>query len=846
MTDRLRTKIFCPLALPALFFAAGIVSGRYGPVLTDRQVYLTLTLAFVAAAYLLTRRSKSFLQTLGPALVFLVIGNAHIAAIPPPPLDEPLAILAAANQDAVFSGILRTAPSFNGSKGKFIVDADQLRGDDGATIPIQTRILLKTPFPPAANLAPGARILLRATLAVPSQPGTPGSFDYRRYLADRRIALTGFIRSPVHLSPLRTAPASARRLLLAGHLPQYLRYKTNLFIDGTELPQKLKALYKAIITGQRDSVPLTVLNNFKRSGAIHLLAISGMHLGLLALLTGMALNHTLRQSSWLLLRWPVWKIAAALTLPIMGGYALISGLQPPVVRAFIMAAMFIIAMVFDRQRSLLNGMALAALLILFYDPAALFSVSFQLSFVAVTAIILFNNRFPELFRPEAAPPSFTARLLLWLRSGLAISLVAIFATAPVTLYSFHQLSLMGPLTTILTAPLICFWALPLGLTALLFSPWLPKVAAAVLGLGSAGLSGSDLITATLAAIPGSFQTLPPPSLFAIATYYLLAGYLLLCKSSRPLQAGVAVAMVLILNIPVGSFSPGRNDRQTRITFLDVGQGSATLLELPGNNNILVDGGGSSAPGFDPGEQIIGPFLWRQAIRRLNTLVISHNHQDHYNGLEFIIRNFRPAAVWINGAPEESAGYQNILRAAAEIGARVRVPDKGTVLATFGAAELTCISGLHQRPDPDLPANSRSLVLRLAVGDRKIILPGDILADDGRRLIAQGVDLQSDVLLAPHHGSSNSAGYELVRQGRPAWLIVSASPFKSEYFPNPAFAQWCRQRQTGIINTATSGAVTFTVAESGKLSWQAISGKAAKKGPAGGSRGPVVPTPIIFR
>jgi competence protein ComEC len=292
-------------------------------------------------------------------------------------------------------------------------------------------------------------------------------------------------------------------------------------------------------------------------------------------------------------------------------------------------------------------------------------------------------------------------------------------------------------------------------------------------------------------------------------------------------------MTLALYLPVSSFSRGVNHDQSRITFLDVGQGNATLLELPGNNNILVDGGGSSSPGFDPGEQIIAPFLWHQAIRRLKTVVISHNHQDHYNGLEFIIRNFRPAEVWINGAVEESREYLDMLRAAEEVGAVVRVPDMGTVLAAAGAAKLTCISDLHQRLDPDLPVNSRSLVLRLAVGERKIILPGDIMADDGRRLIAQGIDLRSDVLLAPHHGSQYSAGYDLVREGSPAWLVVSASPFKAEYFPNPAFAQWCRQRQTSVINTAITGAVTFTIEASGKLSRQAISGKGAKEGRAGG-------------
>jgi competence protein ComEC len=300
------------------------------------------------------------------------------------------------------------------------------------------------------------------------------------------------------------------------------------------------------------------------------------------------------------------------------------------------------------------------------------------------------------------------------------------------------------------------------------------------------------------------------------------------RSSRSVKAAATITMLLILCLPTTSFSLRDNNNQTRITFLDVGQGSSTLLELPGGINILVDGGGSASPRFNPGEQIIGPFLWQQSIRRLNALIISHGHQDHYNGLEFIIRNFRPAEVWINGAEEQSGEYLNILKIAEETGAKIMVPDKDTVIASGGATKLTSISNLHLRQDHDLPTNSRSLVIKLAIADKIIILPGDIMADDGQNLIDQGVELQCDVLLAPHHGSRYSAGYQLMKAGAPNWLIVSASTFKSENYPDPEFADWCRQQGTTILNTATSGAVTFAVEKDGRLSWQKISGKAVEK------------------
>lgn len=804
------------MAIPALFFAIGIASGRYGPTLTALHVYAVLVIAFILNIHLLKNRPHSFLKPLSIALVFFVIGNVNVTRIKPPQLNNQLKIITSTGQDVVLTGILRTAPSFNGDKGKFIVDVDSLKADAETTISIHNRILLKTTFPPPTNLAPGDRILARASLSIPSAPGTPGSFNYRQYLADRHIHITGFIRSPAYLSSLGAAPPPDSLMDPKTHLPEYLRYKTNLFIDSTNLSLKIKALYKAIITGQRDSIPLEIMNNFKRSGAIHLLAISGMHMALLALLSGLMINYLLRKSTWLLLRWPAWKIATILTLMIMGCYATISGLQPPVVRAFIMASTLIVAIILDRPKSLLNAMALAALLILFYEPTALFSVSFQLSFVAVSGIILFSDQFSELFRFNQSQQTPFSRFKLWLGTGITISVVALLATAPITLYHFRQVSLIGPLTTILTAPLICFWALPWGLIASLLSPWLPNAATAMLNIGSAGLSGADLITSTLAAIPFSFHILPPPAIINIAVYYLIAAYLLFFKSRLMIKVAATITMIIIMSIPTNSFSRSKNNDHTRITFIDVGQGNSTLLELPNNKNILVDGGGSSSPRFNPGEQIIGPFLWHQSIRHLDALVISHPHQDHYNGLEFIIRNFKPAEVWINGTERKSEGYRDILRAAAETGAKIRIPGKGTVIATSGAAQLTSISNLHLRNDPNLSLNSRSLVIRLEVNGKKIILPGDIMADDGQSLVDQDIDLQSDILLAPHHGSKYSAGYHLMKENTPKWLIVSASPFKSEHFPDPDFAEWSQKRGTNILNTAQNGAITFTINENGKI------------------------------
>ncbi|MFO7604758.1 MAG: MBL fold metallo-hydrolase, partial [Desulfurivibrionaceae bacterium] len=313
----------------------------------------------------------------------------------------------------------------------------------------------------------------------------------------------------------------------------------------------------------------------------------------------------------------------------------------------------------------------------------------------------------------------------------------------------------------------------------------------------------------------------------VIAYWMGDGPNLGALSRDWLRIGLAMAMISTIALPNHIFSRPNDETLTIISFLDVGQGSATLLELPTGVKVLVDGGGSSSPSFDPGAQLIAPFLWHRSIDRLDSLVISHQHLDHYNGLEFIINNFRPREIWVNGE-SGAAEYLALLKRAEESGSAIRVPEHGSIIATGGKARLTTIGNLHLRKDEELSINNRSLVVKLESGGRKIILAGDAMGSDGQRLVDQGMNLSSDVLLAPHHGSRYSAGYQLVRAGSPDWLIVSASPFQSDKYPDPEFAEWCRQRGTKVLDTARFGTQTFTIDGNGKLNWQAVSEKGRER------------------
>jgi competence protein ComEC len=776
-------------------FLLGIIAGKLHPLLAEPAAGIALLLITAPALLLRSKRAALFLSL----PLFFTAGHLHVRhQLNAPQAAGQLAALIHEQTQVTLVGTLAgmvetgLAQTEQGEEviSRFVLNAEEVRLDQRWQ-PVRGKVRLSLPGR-ADDLRPGATLMLSAKIGPPHRFKTPGAFDYPGYLAAEGIYLSGWISGPQDVLPVIDQTKSGWQRLR--FFPERIRQQISLFLRR-QLRPELAGVYEALLIGSRAGVAPELLEQFKATGTMHILAISGLHVGLLALMTAMLLRWLLGRSRWLLLHSHVPSLALLGALPLLMFYALIAGMNTPVLRAAVMAAILLAAVLLRRQHNLPHLLAAAALLVSASNPLALFTASFQLSFSAVAALILF---LPKILPSEVAsgePPKPHIRLGRSLRSALLVSIAATLGTLPFMLVHFHRLSLVGPLMNLLIEPLLCFWALPWGLAAIPCMFIAPPLAVMLLKTGGLGLIAGQWCVAQGAALPWASVWTISPNMAEIAVYFLL----LLLWTLHCRKTALLGAALLVLHFTQGLWLPEKAGR-SQVTILDIGQGSSSVLHLPDGKRILVDGGSTAA---NIGEQVIGPHLWSQRVWRLDQAVISHPHSDHFSGMDFILRHFRPKALWINGDAHREGNYEQILALAAAQGIRVLIPENGERLAQGKDFVLTVLRGASPGGD----VNDASLALHYRHGQKAFLLPGDIGKRSEAVLLEQGAELRADVLLAAHHGSSTSSSKDFIHAVRPSLIVVSAGTgYRQEYFPAAANLALWQEKKIPVWITRDQGAV----------------------------------------
>jgi competence protein ComEC len=533
----------------------------------------------------------------------------------------------------------------------------------------------------------------------------PGTYDYAAHLARQGIYVIGTARAE-SVTPLDDPGA-----------PWPVRIKReSVAAIGRALPPVSAALLAGLLLGDRTELPRDVDDAFRRAGVYHILAVSGFNVGILA------------ASVWVLcrlLRIPH-RVSAAIAIVVVIGFALVVGPEPSVLRAVVMAVLVLVATLLDRDASVTNSLALAAMAILAVRPGDLLEPGFQLSFAATFGIVI-------------AP--LPRGIIL---GALGASAAAQLAVLPIALSHFNQLSTIGVIANLGVVPLAAV-ATILGLAAVCLSFLNDALAAVAFDAVWPVLLALRGIVALAARMPGAVVYLPAPGWIAVTCYVASLALLLLWWRSRRRRALLVGASLLAGAVASAAWPLMRPaDGRLRVTMLDVGQGDAIVVEMPDGRTLLVDTGSGGPMRLDAGERVIAPFLWNKGILSLGAMALTHDDSDHAGGAASLRRLFSIGEEWTAATLPQ-------------------VPRR------YGRVEMTPL------PPASVTTgrrNDAALVLRIQLGLAGFLLTSDIGATRERELIASDAPLRSTVLKVAHHGSRSSTSAEFLHAVEPRLAAVS--------------------------------------------------------------------------
>ncbi|MCH2115832.1 MAG: ComEC/Rec2 family competence protein [Pirellulales bacterium] len=653
------------------------------------------------------------------------------------------------------------------------------------------------------RITTGDRLLVFALCERTSPAVNPGQYDWATVERGAGRYCELFCRAPECVTVLEAATAGVASRWI-DRLRQRCEWRLLQYVG-----EENGDLALAILLGARERLEKSTTEAFLKTGTVHLLVVSGLHVGIFALVVGWIVCSGIFSRRWGIL----------LTALLVIAYAAIAGGRPPVVRAAVLVLFALLAMVQGRRTSIINLLAAAAWVVLIYNPSELFRGGTQLSFLCVAALIGFG----ELVRRQ--PPRDPLQQLIhdassWRRKSLhwcakktgklaLASLVIWIVAAPLVAYHFHISTPIGIAMTPLIWPLIA-GALASGL-AICTCAWLLPPVASLLGLLCSWCLGTTETIVELATRSGagSLYCAGPP-LWWLWVFYAGLGLINLVPRLRlawQWQLSCAALWITCGLAIAASRNPGDG---LRCTFLAMGHGTCVVLELPGRQTLLYDAGSLSSP--VGASKTVAGYLWSRGITRIDAIILSHADIDHYDAIPGLLDRFEIGAVYVSPqmfGPAKTEGpltAPDYLRGRLQEAAvplyqlwqndRLRVTDPGV------AIEI-----LHPpRAGVGGSDNANSILLSVRYQGHSILLPGDLESPGLEAVISQH-PRNVDILMAPHHGSSHSDPHSFASWCSPRWTVVSGRNHGQDFeLTETAYQNVGAQ----ILHTGKCGATHFTL------------------------------------
>ncbi len=789
-----------PASVILLPYMAGILTGKFLEVQTDAAFTFLFISITALAAYLFTKKRFTLYLTL-PLFFFIGLTvitpytNKHLGKNHLENIDKNLL------HDIRIEGVVTSNPDYSKKQIKLKIDTKKVLLKSNKNWQVSEGMVLLKIKNSNMELHKGDTIAFLTKLREAKNFGNPNEFDYQWWLKRQSISYVGTADEGLII---KTTPEDVKPSVIS-----LWRTKIRNFLNNNNF--KNHAILKALIIGEKSDISKSVRDSFAKTGTSHLLAISGLHMGLVAYLSFFLVVNLLKTSNKLILKFNIIKTSYIIAIIPVIIYGLLSGFQISALRSAIMVILFALTLAIGRTKNHYNTLSLAALIILIIYPTSLWDISFQLSFAAVFFIIyILSNIKAVIENKKIITPTSK---LYWLYTLTLITIAANIGTAPITAYYFNMISFAGLLANLIVVPIVSTAAVPLSLLAAIVLPLSESGAYFLLSTADSTINIAKTI---IFFIENNFYThsfVVTPRLVEIILYYSVIITTVLClKSKINYRVPITLTTLIIitsLTINLASF----DHKNMKVTFISVGQGDSALVEIPGGffkkpHTILIDSGGFYGDSFDTGRNIIAPLLWNKRIRKIDTFILSHAQSDHMKGFNFLAGAFKPDSFLWNGVGD----LKSLVKVLDREKLSASIIDKSREPLKVNEATITFLGPPPESKFVDI--NDNSLIFTLDYNGTTVLFTGDITERAEKALLNSEIDRNLykniDILKVPHHGSKYSSSKEFLSVTSPKYSLISLGRNNFFKFPHWETLKRLEKLNTELFRTDIDGAVEFTI------------------------------------